>query len=147
MSETPPEGTPPIESPSILVSTKAALGVTQDDTSFDAELLTFINSALAEVNQVGVGPVEGLMIFSEAEEWEALIGNDARLNIVKPYVYLYCKMLFDPPEVGFVLTSMERILERHIWRLMVVADKPKVALADVTSPDLPLPEQELGSPL
>ena len=147
MSETPPEGTPPIESPSILVSTKAALGVTQDDTSFDAELLTFINSALAEVNQVGVGPVEGLMIFSEAEEWEALIGNDARLNIVKPYVYLYCKMLFDPPEVGFVLTSMERIFERHIWRLMVVADKPKVALADVTSPDLPLPEQELGSPL
>ena len=147
MSETPPEGTPPIESPSILVSTKAALGVTQDDTSFDAELLTFINSALAEVNQVGVGPVEGLMIFSEAEEWEALIGNDARLNIVKPYVYLYCKMLFDPPEVGFVLTSMERILERHIWRLMVIADKPKVALADVTSPDLPLPEQELGSPL
>ena len=125
----------------------AALGVTQDDTSFDAELLTFINSALAEVNQVGVGPVEGLMIFSEAEEWEALIGNDARLNIVKPYVYLYCKMLFDPPEVGFVLTSMERILERHIWRLMVIADKPKVALADVTSPDLPLPEQELGSPL
>lgn len=125
MSETPPEATPPLESPSILISIKAMLGVAQDDPSFDGEILTFINAALSEVNQVGVGPAEGLMIFSEAEEWEELIGTNINLNLVKPYVFLYVKMVFDPPDVGFVLTSMERILERHIWRLMVVVDKPK----------------------
>ena len=128
MSETPPEETPPIESPSILVSTKAALGVAQDDSSFDAEILTFINAALAEVNQVGVGPSVGLMIFSDAEEWSELIGTDVRLNIVQSYVFLYVKLLFDPPDIGFVLTSMKDILERHIWRLMVVVDKPPVAV-------------------
>jgi hypothetical protein len=146
MSQTPPEETPPIENPSILVSTKAALGVAQDDTSFDAEILTFINAAFAELNQVGVGPAEGLMIFSDEEQWPALIGTDVRLNMAKPYVYLYCKMLFDPPEIGFVLTSMERILDRHIWRLMTVVDKPKVVLAEITTFE-PLPEGTLGSPL
>jgi len=145
MSETPPEETPPIESPSILVSTKAALGVAQDDASFDSEILTFINAAFAEVNQVGVGPEEGLMIFSDAEEWAALIGTDVRLNLVKPYVYLYCKMLFDPPDVGFVLTSMERILERHIWRLMVAVDKPPVVVVVDPLASEPLPEPELGN--
>jgi len=145
MSETPPEETPPIESPSILVSTKAALGVAQDDASFDSEILTFINAAFAEVNQVGVGPEEGLMIFSDAEEWPDLIGTDVRLNLVKPYVYLYCKMLFDPPDVGFVLTSMERILERHIWRLMVAVDKPPVVVVVDPLASEPLPEPELGN--
>lgn len=147
MSETPPEAPPPIESPSILVSTKATLGVAQDDPSFDAEILTFINAALAEVNQVGVGPAAGLMIFSEAEEWSDLIGTDVRLNIVKSYVFLYVKLLFDPPDIGFVLTSMKDILERHIWRLMVASDKPPVTIADVTTPDEPLSEEPLGSPL
>lgn len=142
MSETPPEETPPIESPSILVSTKAALGVAQDDASFDSEILTFINSALAEVNQVGIGPEEGLMIFSASDEWAALIGTDVRLNLVKAYVYLYVKMLFDPPDVGFVLTSMERILERHIWRLMVAVDKPPVVIVTDILPTDPLPEPD-----
>lgn len=146
MSETPPEATPPIESPSILVSTKATLGVAQDDTSFDAEILTFINAALAEVNQVGVGPATGLMIFSESEEWSELIDTDVRLNIVKSYVFLYVKLLFDPPDIGFVLTSMKDILERHIWRLMVVVDKPPVASESVTTPDESLLEEPLGSP-
>lgn len=141
MSENPPEPTPPIESPSILVSTKAALGVAQDDASFDSEILTFINSAFAEVNQVGVGPEEGVMIFSSEEEWNALIGTDVRLNLVKPYVYLYCKMLFDPPDVGFVLTAMQRILERHIWRLMVAVDKPEPTVDEIDIlPTEPLPE-------
>lgn len=143
MSETPPEEPTPLESPSILVSTKAALGVLSDDPSFDGEILTFINAALAEVNQVGIGPAEGLMIFSDAEEWEALIGTDVRLNLVKPYVFLYVKMVFDPPDVGFVLTSMERILERHIWRLMVAVDKPPVVVED---PELD-PSTPLGDPL
>ena len=144
MSETPPEEPPPIESPSILVSTKAALGVAQDDASFDSEILTFINSALAEVNQVGVGPEEGLMIFSATDEWSKLIGTDNRLNLVKAYVYHYVKMLYDPPDVGFVLTSMERILERHIWRLMVAVDKPPVVVVVDPLPTEPLPDPELG---
>lgn len=135
MSQTPPEAPVPLESPSILVSTKAALGVAQDDASFDSEILTFINAAFSEVNQVGVGPTEGLMIFSSTDEWSALIGTDPRLNLVKTYVYLYVKILFDPPEVGFVLTSMERILERQLWRLMVASDKPTTTTVDVVIPD------------
>lgn len=137
MSQTPPEVTPPIESPSILVSTKAMLGVAQDDTSFDSEILTFINSALAEVHQVGVGPKEGLMIFSHAEEWVDLIGTNVNLNLVKPYVYLYVKMLFDPPDIGFVITSMKEILERHLWRLMVEVDKPKTPVPPLEGSEKP----------
>ena len=133
MSETPPEEpSPPIESQSILASTKAALGVSEEQTAFDAEILMAINTAISTLNQVGVGPDEGLYVLSADEEWEAFIGTDPRLSMAKSYVHMQAKMLYDPPEVGFVLTSMQRMLDQFIWRLMVVVDTP--ATSSVTNP-------------
>ena len=43
---------------SILTSTKKLLGIEDDDTSFDLDVLIHINTALAILNQLGVGPNE-----------------------------------------------------------------------------------------
>lgn len=122
MSQTPPEVEPPIESPSILVSTKAALGVPEEHTAFDAMILMHINSVLSTLEQLGVGPDGGLYVTSKSQEWADLIGTDNRLNAVKSYMHLRVKMLFDPPDIGFVLTAMKEQIKEAEWRLNVTVD-------------------------
>lgn len=107
---------------SILLSTKASLGLPADHTAFDAEILMHLNSALSTLVQLGVGPTEGLYVEGADEVWEGLIGTDMRLNAVKTYVHLRVKLLFDPPDIGFVLTAMKEQIKELEWRLNVIVD-------------------------
>lgn len=108
---------------SILDDTKKALGLAPDYDPFDAELIMHINSVLANLNQLGVGPVSGYEIDSSADLWNDFLGDWARLNNVKSYVYLAVKMMFDPPNVGYVLTAMEKQLEKAEWRINVAREE------------------------
>lgn len=111
MSETPPEETP-IENPSILGSIKASLGVPPGSTAFDQMILMHINSALSTLSQLGAGPDGGLYVTSNAQTWEDFMGTNPELNMIKSYMHLRVRMLFDPPDIGFVLTAMkDQILE------------------------------------
>jgi hypothetical protein len=49
-------------STSILTSTKKILGVSADDTVFDLDIITHINSAFSTLCQLGIGPATGFMI-------------------------------------------------------------------------------------
>lgn len=131
MSETPPEETP-LESPSILTSTKASLGVPESHTAFDAMITLHINSVLSTLEQLGVGPEGGLYVTSKTQTWTELIGTDNRLNAVKSYMYLRVRMLFDPPDIGFVLTAMKEQIKELEWRLNVAVDSE---LTETTSAD------------
>lgn len=112
-----------IESNSILISIKKALGLAEDYTVFDPEIIMHINSVLADLFQLGVGPEDGLFIASASDTWDELIGIDRRLNAVKSYVFLRVKFLFDPPTVGYVLTSLEKLIEKAEWRITVAQDE------------------------
>ena len=46
-------------SDSILTSTKKILGIAEDYTAFDMDVVTHITSAFSVLNQIGLGPVEG----------------------------------------------------------------------------------------
>jgi hypothetical protein len=129
MSQTPPDPSP-MESPSILVSTKAALGVTPEQHAFDSMIVTHINSVLSSLEQLGVGPAGGLMVMSEAQLWSDLIGTDLRLNMVKSYMYLRVRKLYDPPEIGFVLTAMNDEIKEMEWRLNVAAESDLTTVPD-----------------
>ena len=109
-------------SASILTSTKAALGLTPDQTSFDAEILMFINSALATLTQLKVGPPLGFVVQSEQDLWSDFLGLDPRLNPAMTYVFLRVRMLFDPPDIGFVLTAIKEQIKELEWRLNVEVD-------------------------
>lgn len=126
MTQLPEETIPPLESPSILVSTKAALGVPEEHVAFDAMILMHINSVLSTLNQLGVGPNGGIYVTSTNQTWEELIGTDNRLLAAKSYMYLRVKMLFDPPDVGFVITAMKEQIKELEWRLNVDAEPPLV---------------------
>lgn len=130
MTQTPPEDTPPLESPSILVSTKAALGIPEEHTAFDAMITMHINSVLSTLDQLGVGPDGGIHVVSKSQEWVELIGTDNRLLAVKSYMFLRVKMLFDPPDIGFVLTAMKDQIKELESRLNMIVDD----VVDVVEP-------------
>ena len=104
---------------SILTSTKKILGLVEADTSFDPDIMLHINSVLAVLNQVGIGPEEGFTIEDSTPTWEAFFGTDKRLSLVKSYVYLKVRLLFDPPTTSFALESFKEQATELEWRLNV----------------------------
>ena len=107
---------------SILKSTKKILGLEPDDTSFDLDIITHINSAFSTLTDLGVGPSGGFVIEDDAAEWSSYLPDEEdfiRLSKVKTVIYLRTRLLFDPPTVGFLLDATKELLREAEWRLNV----------------------------
>jgi hypothetical protein len=104
---------------SILDSTKKVLGVGPTDTSFDLDIMMHVNTVFSVLNQLGIGPDAGFMIEDNTATWDAFVGTDPRLNIVKTYTYLQVRLLFDPPTTSFVIDSTTKRIQELEWRLNV----------------------------
>lgn len=126
---------------SILTTTKAALGLLEDDTNFDAELIMHINSVLSTFNQLGLGPDNGYAIANKEQNWADFLGNELRYNDAKSLLFMKVKMIFDPPSVGYVVTAYEKIIEETMQRLAITRDE-----IDHPLPDPPLvdPDEDIG---
>lgn len=107
------------DSNSILHSTKKILGLDADYTPFDSDIITHINSVFATLSQLGVGPAAGFFIESNEEVWTDFDVPANQLNLVRSYVYLKVRMLFDPPTTSYMITSMENQIKEFEWRLNV----------------------------
>lgn len=105
--------------PSILNSIKKVIGVSESDASFDVDILMHINSVFSTLNQIGIGPEEGFMIEDSTTTWDAFIGNDLRLNMVKTYIHLRVRMIFDQPGTSYAMDSMNKQIQEFEWRLNV----------------------------
>ena len=103
---------------SILQTTKKNLGIADTYDAFDLDVITHINSAIATLADLGVGPEEGLVVTGEEESWDDLIvDTDLRTNRVKSYIYLHVRRAFDPPGTGFLSTSVDNQIQELIWRI------------------------------
>lgn len=109
---------------SILASIKKMLGIDEEYTHFDADIIMHINSVLMILTQLGVGPTEGFVIEDDTSTWADFIPqiNAAQLNAVKSYVYMKVKLMFDPPLSSSVIESMNRQISELEWRLNVAVD-------------------------
>lgn len=109
---------------SILTSIKKMLGIDEEYTHFDADIIMHINSVLMILTQLGVGPTEGFVIEDDTSTWANFIPqiNSAQLNAVKSYVYMKVKLMFDPPLSSSVIESMNRQIAELEWRLNVTVD-------------------------
>jgi hypothetical protein len=104
---------------SILKSTKKILGIGPDDTSFDLDIITHINSAFSVLHDLGVGPEEGFVIEDDTVEWDAFLADDpVKMGKIKTAVWLRTRLLFDPPTSGFLLDSTKEQLREQEWRLV-----------------------------
>lgn len=110
---------------SILTSVKKLLGPAEEYEHFDPDIIMHINSALATLTQLGVGPEEGFMITDKTAVWSDFIGDDLLLNLVPTYVYLKVKLGFDPPTTAAVLESFQKQADQYEWRINVAAERTK----------------------
>ena len=107
---------------SILTSIKKLLGITEDDTHFDADIIMHINTVFAILTQMGVGPEEGFSIDDKSETWDEFITNKLFYEPIKTYVYLKVKLLFDPPLSSAVMESTNRMISELEFRLNAAAE-------------------------
>lgn len=101
----------------ILETVKNLLSVSSDEDAFDSQLIPLINSALFSLMQLGIGPSEGFMVHDGTETWHDLLGGCTDLYSVQEYVGLKVRLVFDPPDHGFVLTAMQDMIKEFEWRL------------------------------
>lgn len=107
---------------SILANISKLLGIQVEEDYFNADVLIHINSAFNRLCQLGVGPDTPYKITGTNEIWSNFMPNIAEYEDVKTYIYLYVRLIFDPPTSGFVTNAYKEELNELVWRMTVQAD-------------------------
>lgn len=82
-----------------------------------------INSVFSILGQMGVGPKKGFAISGADEKWSDFLEDDpGRLALVKSYMHLKVRLLFDLPTASSAVDAMNRQISEFEWRLFVAAD-------------------------
>lgn len=107
---------------SVLTSIKKLLGITEEYTHFDADIIMHINTAFMILSQLGVGPPEGFSISDAGAVWSDFLPDGGNLEAVKSYMFQKVKLLFDPPVSSVVLDAIKQSISELEWRLNVEAE-------------------------
>lgn len=107
---------------SILNSIKKLLGLSEDYTAFDQDVIMNINSVFMTLSQIGVGPEFPFVITGKDETWDQFLSNINQLESVKMYMFMKVKLAFDPPTSSTVLESYKNQIAELEWRLNSAVD-------------------------
>lgn len=107
---------------SILKTIKQLIGCPDDFEQFDLDLIVHINSSFATLTHLGVGPKEGYRITGADNAWSEFEDNAQKLSLIKDYVYIKTRLLFDPPTSGSLMDSLKEQLNEMEWRLYMIYD-------------------------
>lgn len=111
---------------SILLSIKKMLGIDDSCLVFDLDIIMHINSIFSILNQIGIGPEDGFHINDASSTWDDFMPDlkkdSVRFDLIKTYMYLRVKMLFDPPSVGAVMDSTKNLISEMEWRLKILSE-------------------------
>lgn len=110
------------DSDSILISVKKMLGLDKEYDAFDMDVVIHINSVFMVLNQLGVGPKECFSIDDDNASWSDFFQGNENANLVKSYMYLKVRLMFDPPSTGVLHEAMERQISEFEWRLNMQCD-------------------------
>lgn len=102
---------------SVLFSIKSMLGIDNDMTSFDFEIIQHINAAFITVHQLGVGPTDSFQIEGSDDNWSDFSTDPKLVNLARSYIYKKVRLAFDPPTNSFLNTSIENQIKEDEFRL------------------------------
>lgn len=110
---------------SILLTIKKMLGLEKDYTPFDTEIVVYINAALMELAQMGVGKAS-YTILDASGMWNEFVDEIEYFEGSKMYVYLKTKTIFDPPSSSAAMQAMNDNISELAWRLNVLAESNRL---------------------
>lgn len=108
----------------ILTDVKKMIGPSEIYDHFNTDLMIHINAVFNTLQQMGVGPKNGFSISTGDETWDDYLNGIEDENLyqmVKSYMYLKVRILFDPP-TGSVLTAFQEQIKEYEWRLSVAPE-------------------------
>lgn len=112
---------------SILSDIRKLVGGDVNATDFDIDLVININSSLSILTQLGVGPKGGFKITSSGTEtWENFIGDSNLLELVKTFVYLKARIVFDPPQSATTMNAFKEEIKELEWRIPIAVEDKEV---------------------
>lgn len=101
---------------SIFLSVKQMAGLSIEDDSFNLEVLVHTNSVLNILWQLGVGS-ENFVITGESETWRDFLGETTKFEMVKTFVYLKTRLVFDPPANSVLMQALKEQAAEYEWRI------------------------------
>ena len=107
---------------SILTSIKKLLGIAEEYTQFDVDIIKHINTVFMILTQMGVGPPDGFSITGAYETWNDFLSGSTNLEGIKTYVYMKVQLMFDPPTSSAKIDSANRIIGELEWRLNLAGE-------------------------
>lgn len=107
---------------SILTTTKKLVGIADMDESFDADLIVHINAYLRRLNQLGVGK-RNFRITDKSKKWsDFVLPGQETFDQAIDYVFIRCKLIFDPPTNGSAVKALEDSYKEIEWLLCADAE-------------------------
>ena len=92
-------------------------GLAGTDEYYLFDLTIHINTFILDLYQCGIG-APGFTVTDENQTWADYLGPDLGfLQAAKDYIYLQCKLIFDPPASSSVQKAMQDTCDRIIYRL------------------------------
>ena len=117
---TDPVDEPATETPTILNEIKQMLGIVPETTEFDIDILSSINSAFFTLHQLGVGGSTAFYIEPNS------VWNDLQTTInhtiIRDYLYLKTKVVFDPPSSSSVAEAYKNRISELEFRMNIEVD-------------------------
>lgn len=107
---------------SILTSIKKAIGIPEEYNHFDPDVIMHINTVFMVLKQLGVGPSEGFYIEDDTSTWAEFLENPTQLQMVKTYMALRVRLLFDPPANSSLTNSIDQAIKEFEFRLNIEVD-------------------------
>jgi len=101
----------------ILDDVKLDLGLPPDYDVYDPSVQRHINTAIARLVQLGIGPPQGFRLKTGTETWEQFLGATEEFEDAKGYIFQRVKLMFDPPATSFHIAAVEKQLEELAWTL------------------------------
>ena len=90
---------------------------------FETDLIIHINSALSTLTQLGVGSEDGFRVTGAGVTCEDFVGESRDdIEMIKSYVYMKVRLMFDPPQNSFLVDSLEKQCKEFEWRANVAVD-------------------------
>lgn len=105
---------------SILDNVKKMLGLDPSYTAFDVDVMMHVNAIFTVLSGLGIGPIGGFMIEDNTPTWDAFLAEtDENIHLVKSYMYVRVRLLFDPPSTSMAIDAMTSQYKEFEWRLNV----------------------------
>ena len=117
-----------LKTKSILKTIRIAVGLNEDTTDFDTDLLIHINGAIGKLNQNGVNSI--IYVNDETTTWSELddpinVEGNKISQMFPIYVTLSTKMLFDPPPPS-TIEYYARNIDEILWRIKIAYETTEI---------------------